>query len=104
MVNNDIQRNPIFEFKIKAQRLFIKNINKVFVNTCLLEETITMIKNFANNSINLVITIKDIDEDKFYGDKFHYDGKDSFIIIIKNKIIQKIKQPFWSIYYSHKNI
>jgi hypothetical protein len=93
----------MLEFKIKAQMLFIKNINRLFVNTCLLDETITMIKNFVNSSNNLVITIKDIDEDKFYGDKFQYDGKISFIISIKNKIIQKIRAPFWSLYYHHKN-
>jgi hypothetical protein len=96
--NNQIPHHTQYLITVRAQYLFIKNIKKIYIGTNLINETIEAILNFTNKS-NTGIYVKDITGDIMIGPKMEYN-KNVFIIVTKNNIIQNIRIPFWSIYYS----
>ena len=107
MNNNESRIKDHHEIKVRSQYLFLKNIKKMYIGTNYIKETVETISNFTNKS-NTIIFVKDITGQEFNGEVFTYNNpimeynKNVFIIVVNNDVIQNIRIPFWSIYYSNK--
>ena len=107
MNNNENIQKDKYQIKVRAQYLFLKNIKNIYVGTKFVEEAVETINNFTNKS-NTIVFVKDITGKEFTGQEFTYNNpimeynKNVFIIVVNDGIIQNIRIPFWSIYYSNK--